>query len=110
MKSLLTFLSISLLSTAALADDSPKHNCKVPIIPSTQASPVVRKYFDKHSLEYRDCIKKFVDEQHDIEKITSNSTAQALAHDSAEAATKEYNDFMAVLNERNENTHADEDN
>jgi hypothetical protein len=32
-----------------------------------------------------------------------------MAHDAAEAAIKEYNDFMATLNERNEAAHTDDD-
>jgi hypothetical protein len=104
MKTPYTLLQASILSLAAasaFADDAPVNQCKQPPIPSDQASDVVVKYFNKHRLEYKSCIDKFVEDQKAV--VQANSTANPqkaqAAYDAAEKAQKEYNDFVDALNQ-----------
>ncbi len=62
---------------------------------------MVVKYFNKHRLEYKTCVDKFVEQQKaivDANASTNPQKAQA-AHDAAEAVLKQYNDFVDKLNE-----------
>jgi hypothetical protein len=100
----------ALYGTPAMADDSapaaaPKHECQQPVIPMETASDVVRKYFEKKHKKYSECITKFVDEQSAIAKNSTDVAKANQAHDAAEAAIKEYNDFMAILTERETRMH-----
>ena len=98
----LVFASILFLTaTAAWAGDGPVASCKQPTVPADHASDVVVKYFNKHRLEYKDCIDKFIDEQKAIvdANATGNPQKAQQAHDAAEVAQKEYNDFVEALNQ-----------
>jgi len=61
---------------------------------------VVVKYFNKHRLEYKACVDKFVEQQKAIVDANSTSNPQKAleAHDAAEAVLKQYNDFVDTLN------------
>ena len=110
MKYLLSILSATfLLSTSAMADEPVKHPCNIPVVPIPQASDVVVKYFNKHVLEYKTCIAKFVEEQSAISKSNPDPVIANAAHDAAEATIKEYNAFMALLDERNTQAGSDEE-
>ena len=100
---------MALFVSQAHADDQPKSDCKQPVVPAVDASPLVVKYFYKHMDEYKKCISKFVAEQQGIEKNTADTVKQTIAHNAAESAIKEFNDFMALANERNEKIKAGND-
>jgi len=86
---------------SAFADDAPVNQCKQPPVPSDQASDVVVKYFNKHRLEYKSCVDKFVEEQKAVvdANSTSNPAKAQAAYDAALKAQKEYNDFVESLNQ-----------
>ena len=85
----------------ALAGDVAHHTCVQPVIPQALAQDYILKLFDRKTTTYKDCINKFIDEQRKIYQ-TSNDVATAnLAHDAAETAIKEYNNFLEQVNERN---------
>ncbi|TDK62806.1 hypothetical protein [Sapientia aquatica] len=109
MKTLVPLLLAGLFATHAMADDIPKHSCKLPVIPNIQASDTVRKYFDKNTTNYKKCIEKFVEEQRQIAKTSPDKTTAYNANEGAEAAVKEYNKFMEELAERNSHLEEPED-
>jgi hypothetical protein len=100
MKSLFLILLATFLSAHALADDLTKPDCKQPTVPNPMASDLVMKQFTKKKTAYDACINKFIDEQREIAKTTTDVLKANLAHDAAESAVKEYNDYMEVLNAR----------
>jgi hypothetical protein len=101
MKMSLMLLLTCVVCTNALADDLTPNNCKQPTIPSTLASDTVKIYFEKHNKQYKLCMKQFVDDQRALSKSSQDVAVANRAHDSAEAAIKEFNDFTDALNERN---------
>jgi len=101
MKSLYGVLLVGALTGPAIADELTKNPCEQPTIPSVRASEMVTKYFNKHGVEYKKCILKFVDEQQKISKESTDYAKSNAAFQSAEAATKEYNEFIEKVNERN---------
>lgn len=103
-----TLVAAMFATVPCSAADPVKHNCEQPTIPITQASDMVLRYFNKRSEKYKACISKFVEEQRAISvKATDVVTANA-AHDAAEAAILEYNNYMEKLNERNDNAHPED--
>jgi hypothetical protein len=103
MKLVVSALFASLFAINAFAEDAPKIPCERPDIPSRMASDLVMKSFNKHSATYKKCISDFVNERRafvDSHATTDVPAAQA-AHDAAEAAIDQYNDFIKQLNERN---------
>lgn len=107
MKSALLLLCAGLVSFHVCAEELITNDCKAPNIPIPQASDVVVKFFNKRVETFKKCIEKFVDEQRSASKTTTDVTKANMAHDAAERATKQYNDFMAELNERN--SHIDQE-
>jgi len=103
MKFLITFVLASALTSQVYAEDIPKHQCTKPTAPNSQASDMVVKFFNKKLDAYRACIDKFVKEQREQSTLTLDPTTANLHHDAAEAAIKEYNDFMAELNAKAKN-------
>jgi hypothetical protein len=108
MKSLYFALLISLACIQAMASDTPS-GCAQPIIPAAQASDVINKLFDKRHKAYKACIDKFVEEKQAISKNAADVPTANAAHDAVGAAIKEYNDFIAALNERNASLGQDDD-
>jgi len=101
MKFITISILLAALSANAFADDAPKNPCAQPAMPNEQSSDIVVKYFNKHMAQYKACIDKFVGEQRAIAQA-SQSTDVAKANqavDAAEAAQKQYNDMIEVLNE-----------
>ena len=109
MKPLILLILATLISSTAMADEPAKHNCTKPVIPIPQASDLVNKYFHKHLKEYDACMAKFTDEQEAIAKNSANVGKANAAHDAAEAAIKEHNDFIEEVNARNEKAGGGED-
>ena len=101
-----TTLFASLISNQTFADDLAKSSCVQPIIPQPYASDVVLKQFEKKMDKYKTCITKFIDEQQDLSKSSPDTVKANLAHDAAQSAIKEYNDFMAARNERTKRANA----
>ena len=97
MKSLAITLLATLLAAQAVAQDAP-NPCHQPVMPNSQSSDTVIKYFNKHMLEYKACIDKYVEEQRAIAKQTADPTKSNLAFAAAEAAQKEYNAMVDALN------------
>lgn len=108
MKYLFALLPFLFIYSTVLAEESVTNNCKQPAIPQPLASDLVVKYFDKHVLQYKACITKFVADQTAISKTSKDVAAANAAHDAAEAAIKEANDFIAAIDERNSHTQQDE--
>ena len=104
MNYLFALLPLVLICSTALANEPQKTACNQPTIPQPLASDLVIKYFDKHVLQYKACITKFVDEQTAISKTSTDVAVANAAHDAAEAAIKESNDFIAAIDERNSHT------
>jgi len=102
MKTISALVLALLFSAHAFAGEQTNSECKIPTIPIPQASDVVVKYFNKHREAYEKCINKFVKEQQEIVKTEKDVAKANAAHDAAEAAIKEYNNFMAELKERND--------
>ncbi|MET3106874.1 hypothetical protein AAKU67_002374 [Oxalobacteraceae bacterium GrIS 2.11] len=102
MKTISALFLVLLFNAHAFAGDEATSGCKTPTIPIAQASDVVVKYFNKHREAYEKCITKFVTEQQEIVKSEKDVAKANAAHDAAEAAIKEYNNFMAQLKERND--------
>ena len=101
MKKIVPLLLLGLLVNQAMADDLPKHSCKLPNIPNIQASDTVTKNFNKNTANYKKCIEKFINDQREIVKTNPDKDKAREANDAAEAAVKEYNKFMEELAERN---------
>jgi hypothetical protein len=104
MKSLLILLLSTLLTVHAFADEVVKSGCQQPPIPSTLASDLVLKQFEKHSKAYKECIDKFVSGQQIISKNSTDTSKANAAQDASELAIKEFNEYMTELNERNGRT------
>ena len=111
MKFAVVALAAGLIAGTAYADDANKHSCQQPPIPGRMASDLVMKSFSKRSETYKKCISDFVAERRtfvDANSKTNVPAAQA-AHDAAEAAIVEYNDYIKQLNERNAAANGDDD-
>lgn len=103
MKFAVIALAASLVASSAFADDANKHSCNQPPMPNKLASDIVMKSFNKHSETYKKCISDFVADRRtfvEAHEKTDVPAAQA-AHDAAEAAIMEYNDYIKKLNDRN---------
>jgi hypothetical protein len=101
MRSLHAVLLASALAAPAFADEVLKSPCETPTIPSVHASEMVTKNFNRHGVEYKKCMLKFVDEQRKIAAEATDYAKSDAAAQAAEAAIKEYNDFTEKVNERN---------
>jgi hypothetical protein len=102
MKFAVVALVASLVAVNAYADDANKHNCQQPPIPGKMASDLVMKSFNKRSDAYKKCINDFVNDRRTFVEAHSTEVAVAQpAHDAAEAAINEYNEYIKNLNERN---------
>jgi hypothetical protein len=111
MKFVVAALVASLVAGSAYADDANKHNCQQPPMPNKMASDLVMKSFNKHSETYKKCISDFVAERRAFVEAHSTDVAAAQpAHDAAEAAIVEYNDYIKKLNDRNAAAGAGDDN
>ncbi|PRC94186.1 hypothetical protein [Solimicrobium silvestre] len=100
MKLLFPFILAALFSTQVLADEPAMHNCKQPPVPGKFASATQLKEIDKNTRTYKACMMKFADEQQEISKNATEVAAANKAHDAAEAAIKEFNDYMKLRNDR----------
>jgi len=100
MKPFIPFILATLISSPAMADEPAKSNCALPTIPIPQASDLVNKYYHKHVKEYNACIAKFIDEQEAISKNSPDVVKANAAHDAADAAIKEHNQFIEDANAR----------
>jgi hypothetical protein len=100
MKSLALAMILSVMSSATMAQEIIKPPCHQPPMPNDQSSDTVVKFFNKHRMEYQACMEKFADEQKAlVETYGKTDPAKAnIAHESAEAALKEYNAFVDALN------------
>jgi hypothetical protein len=106
MKSLFFLLTATLISSQAFADAPPQHNCTQPVVPNTMASDIAKSHYQKMLTTYKECMSKYVEDQQAIAKTATDMTTATLAHDAAESAIKEYNDFIAKLNARNATVHS----
>lgn len=109
MRTLSVLLLASFFSSLAFADQPLASNCKQPTIPNPQSSDMVVKFFNKHHEEYSKCIDKFVKEQQAIYKGSTDPVVSSAAHDAAEAAIKEFNNYTALLKTRNDATGTDDE-
>jgi len=101
MKTLSGLAFVLLFTSSAWADDVVKPDCQQPIVPIANASEIVTKMFEKRGKAYEKCIDKFVKEQQAISAGNTDVAKANAAHDAADLAIKEYNEFMVRVNERN---------
>ena len=106
----LSILFIALLSYGhAFADDVVKSECKQPVILNPLASNLATEYFNKRRDAYEKCINSFVKQQQDLMKSEVIVVKANAAHDAADAAIKEFNEFTAALNERNRRANGEDE-
>lgn len=96
----LTIIVLLSASTQTFAEEAPKNPCHQPVMPNSQSSDIVIKYFSKHMREYKTCIDKFVKEQRAISTLATDVNGASKAFEAAEAAQKEYNAIADELNAR----------
>jgi hypothetical protein len=100
MKALIPLMFATLFSSTAMADEPAKSNCTRPVIPPAIASDLVNKYYHKHVKEFDKCVAKFIDEQEAISKNSTDAAKANAAHDAADAAIKDHNEFIEEVNAR----------
>jgi hypothetical protein len=100
MKAKLLAVLVLSVSANAFAEDAQTTPCQKPEIPLRNASDMVIKYFKKHKDAYKACIQKYVDDQREIAKNTTDPVKAGEAHDLAEKAVVEFNEFAKELDAR----------
>jgi len=87
------FLLMAIFLAGAEQDAPPlSHECLRPVWPSDLASQSEVEKYNKEVEAYRNCIQQFVKEQHEV--ILRHQEAIQRHTGAAEAAIKEWNDFV----------------
>lgn len=102
MKLTLCALIAGLAIGSAVAADIPKNPCNKPVVPNRMESDSTVKSFTKHMETYKKCISDFVAERREFSEHSTDKAAAAEAHNAAEAAIVEFNNFAKEVNERND--------